>query len=256
MLVSLSGVAKLFGSRVIFKGVTLEVTCGTVTLLVGPNGAGKSTLLRIMAGLGQSSAGSVDWDVPEAKVGYLGHATFVYAGLTALENLAFWRDVYGLHRDLDREGRERALLDILHRVELAPFAHERAGVFSRGMAQRLNLARVLLLQPQLLLLDEPSTGLDLRSAALLRREIMAAREAGAGVVWISHDVHGDAVLADRVVALEHGRVAYDGVPSGYQVGMPPGNQAGVPSACPVDSGASAPAQDAPTAFTHAGENSC
>lgn len=238
MLVSLSGVAKLFGSRVIFKGVTLDVTRGTVTLLVGPNGAGKSTLLRIMAGLGQPSAGTVDWNVPEAKVGYLGHSTFVYAGLTALENLAFWRDVYGLHGELDEEGRERALLDILQRVELAPFAHERAGVFSRGMSQRLNLARVLLLQPQLLLLDEPSTGLDVRSADLLRREIAAAREAGAGVVWISHDFHGDAVLADRVVALEQGRVAYDGVPSGYQVGAPSGHELGFTAGDPPTGGPS------------------
>lgn len=220
MLVSLSGVAKIFGSRVIFKGVTLDVARGTVTLLVGPNGAGKSTLLRIMAGLGQPTAGTVDWNVPEAGVGYLGHATFVYPGLTAFENLAFWRDVYGLHAELDGEGRDRALLDILHRVELAPFAHERAGVFSRGMAQRLNLARVLLLQPQLLLLDEPSTGLDVRSASLLRREIAAAREAGAGVVWISHDVAGDAPLADRLVALDRGGVVYDGPPSAY-ADMPP-----------------------------------
>lgn len=229
MLVSLSGVAKLFGSRVIFKGVTLDVTRGTVTLLVGPNGAGKSTLMRIMAGLGEPSAGTVAWNVPEARVGYLGHATFVYVGLTALENLAFWRDVYGLHRDRGPEGRERALLDALHRVELAPYAHERAGVFSRGMAQRLNLARVLLLQPELLLLDEPSTGLDVRSAALLRREIVASREAGAGIVWISHDFHGDAALADRVVVLEQGRVAYDGVPSGYKDGVPSGYEDGVPS---------------------------
>ena len=212
MLLALSDVAKIYGSRVIFKQVTLAVAPGTVSLLVGPNGAGKSTLLRIMAGLGQATAGTVEWHVPEARLGYLGHATFLYAGLTAWENLSFWRDLYGAQQGRDSD---EALMEALTRVELAPFAHERAGVFSRGMAQRLNLARVLLLEPQLLLLDEPSTGLDLRSAALLRREIAAARERGAGVVWISHDLRTDVAQADRVLALEQGRMVYNGSATDY-----------------------------------------
>ena len=204
MLLSLASVAKVYGTRVIFKGVSLEVAPGTVTLLTGANGAGKSTLMRIMAGLARPSGGAVQCRVPEARLGYLGHATFVYPALTAWENLRFWGDVYGLG------GGSAAVDAVLERVELRPHAHERAGVFSRGMAQRLNLARVLLLEPQLLLLDEPGTGLDTRSAGLLRREIALARQRGAGVVWISHDLAGDAALADRVILLERGRVAYDG----------------------------------------------
>lgn len=209
MLLQLRHIAKIYGPRVIFKDVSLAVDPAHITLLVGANGAGKSTLLKIMAGLGRPTAGEVEWGVNEARLGYLGHATFLYPALTALENLAFWRDVYALR--VTSEGLEA----VLERVELSRHAHERAGVFSRGMAQRLNLARVLLLEPELLLLDEPGTGLDTRSAGLLRREILAARERGAGIVWISHDVAGDAGVADRVVELRDKRVFYDGPASAY-----------------------------------------
>lgn len=209
MLLQLRHIAKIYGPRVIFKDVSLAVDPARITLLVGANGAGKSTLLKIMAGLGRPTAGEVEWGVDEARLGYLGHATFLYPTLTALENLAFWRDVYALR--VTSEGLEA----VLERVELSRHAHERAGVFSRGMAQRLNLARVLLLEPELLLLDEPGTGLDTRSAGLLRREILAARERGAGIVWISHDVAGDAGVADRVVELRDKRVFYDGPASAY-----------------------------------------
>lgn len=209
MLLQLRHIAKIYGPRVIFKDVSLAVDPARITLLVGANGAGKSTLLKIMAGLGRPTAGEVEWGVNEARLGYLGHATFLYPALTALENLAFWRDVYALR--VTSEGLEA----VLERVELSRHAHERAGVFSRGMAQRLNLARVLLLEPELLLLDEPGTGLDTRSAGLLRREILAARERGAGIVWISHDVAGDAGVADRVVELRDKRVFYDGPASAY-----------------------------------------
>jgi len=178
--------------------VDFAVAPGTVTLLVGPNGAGKSTLMRLMAGLLRSSAGSCACNVAEGRVAYLGHATFIYPGLTALENLAFWRKAQGLRLT------EAELMALLERVGLASYAHERAGIFSRGMAQRLNLARVLLAEPELLLLDEPGTGLDSRAAVMLREEIALARQRGAGVVWISHDVVADAAIADRILLLERG----------------------------------------------------
>ena len=97
---------------------------------------------------------------------------------------------------------------------LAAHAEERAGVFSRGMAQRLNLARVLLLDADLVLLDEPGTGLDVNSMALVRREMLAARERGACVIVVSHDLAGDSPLADRLLLLENRRLAYDGPPQG------------------------------------------
>ena len=123
--------------------------------------------------------------------------------------MAFWRDAYGLKLTHDD------LMAGLARVGLEAHAHERAGVFSRGMAQRLNLARVLMQAPDVLLLDEPGTGLDADSLALLRREVVAARQRGACVVLISHDLAGDAPLADRLLALEHRKLAYDGIPAGF-----------------------------------------
>lgn len=209
MLLKLEKVAKFYGTKLVVKDVNLTVESGTITLLAGPNGAGKSTLLRIMAGLARPSAGQVQCNAQEHKIGYLGHQTFIYPDLSAYENLAFWAGLHGNKTD------EATLLTTLDRVELKRFAHERAGSFSRGMAQRLNLARIFLLQPDLILLDEPGTGLDVRSMAMLRREIEEARTRGAGLVWISHSVANDLTIADAVIAIGDKRVQYNGPAAGY-----------------------------------------
>ncbi len=203
MLLTLRKVARFHGPRLIFKDVSFVVRPGTVTLLAGANGAGKSTLLKIMAGLIRPSSGVVETrDGSGGKApGYLGHQTFIYPGLTALENLAFWSSLHG------RDTRHATLMEALERVELAPFAEEKAGGFSRGMAQRLNLARIFLLRPDLLLLDEPGTGLDTRATAVLHREIAGARERGAGVVWITHTLDADLERADMVAVLDKKRLA-------------------------------------------------
>lgn len=209
-MLELARVAKVYGVKVVFKEVSCRLAAGSVTLLVGANGAGKSTLMRVMAGLSRPSAGAARTALG-ARTGYVGHATFLYPGLTALENLAFWSRACGLGLSGD------ALASALARVGLAAHAHERAGVFSRGMAQRLNLARALMQEPDILLLDEPGAGLDAASLTLLRHEIAAARRRGACVVCISHDLAGDAPLADRLLALAGRRLAYDGPPAGYAV---------------------------------------
>ena len=206
----LERVGKRYGGARVLRNIDCALFPGAVTLVTGGNGAGKTTLLKIMAGLSRPSAGRVRFPAAQApdgagpRLGYVGHATFLYPGLTALENLAFWRTAYRLTQDGE------ALLALLARVGLAAHAHERARVFSRGMAQRLNLARVLMLAPDILLLDEPATGLDAPSRELLRREIAQARAAGVCVALVSHDLAGDAPLADRVLELADGTVAYDG----------------------------------------------
>lgn len=204
-LLRLKGIAKAYGPRLLFRHVELSVNGGEVSLLAGANGAGKSTLMRIMAGLSRPDAGEVECEVAEnepAKLGYLGHATFLYPGMTARENLLFWGRANGL---VDVEIKADAALES---VGLARHAHDRTGNFSRGMAQRLNLARLLQAEPKLWLLDEPGTGLDTSARELLRAEVSKAKARGAGIVWISHDVDDDARFADRVVRLE-GRTLHE-----------------------------------------------
>lgn len=206
MLLRLRGISRFYGPRLVFKEVSLEVPAGSITLLAGANGAGKSTLLKIMAGLIRPSSGDVFFkdDGPMPLLGYLGHQTFIYPDLTALENLRFWASLS------TRAVSGGELHTILERVELASFAEEKAKGFSRGMAQRLNLARVFLLSPDILLLDEPGTGLDTRSTAILHREIAAAKASGAGIVWITHNLEEDMQRADAVAMLEKKRLAFFG----------------------------------------------
>lgn len=205
MTLTLTKIARFYGPRLIFKDVSLDLRPGSVTLLAGANGAGKTTLLKIMAGLIRPSAGEVartsrhfgSSGEQEAAIGYLGHRTFLYPGLSALENLAFWASLHG------RRHQNEDLLAALQRMELDAFAEEKAGGFSRGMLQRLSLARFFLLEPDLLLLDEPGTGLDARSQAMLRREITEAAARKAAVVWITHSPRENVALADRVAMLEN-----------------------------------------------------
>jgi heme exporter protein B len=152
-----------------------------------------------MAGLLLPSAGDAGLAdaEEEPRIGYLGHQTFLYPELSARENLAFWADLHGLPRiraDLE---------EILARMDLGPFAADPAGGFSRGMAQRLNLARLLLSRPGILLLDEPGTGLDERSLEILRREIRQAAGGGSIVVWATHTLSADLFLAHQVAVLDN-----------------------------------------------------
>ena len=205
MLLRVSQVARFYGPRLIFKDISMEIEAGSVTLLAGPNGAGKSTLLKIMAGMVRPSSGSVSLGTggqTSPALGYIGHQTFLYPDLTAMENLRFWAAMHG------KKLQDKAFGDILARVELGPFAEEKARAYSRGMAQRLNLARVFLMEPELLLLDEPATGLDVRSNAVLQREIADARARGAGIVWITHSLAADIRRADRVALLENKRLGF------------------------------------------------
>nr|WP_321514614.1 heme ABC exporter ATP-binding protein CcmA [uncultured Pseudodesulfovibrio sp.] len=210
-LLSVKRVAKFFGSKLVFKEVSCEVSPGEILLVTGHNGAGKSTLMRIMAGLSKPSAGDVTFAVEPEDSAYLGHATFIYPGLSALENLKFWGAMYGLSPSREK------LMGLLKRVGLERAAEEKAGSFSRGMAQRLNLARIYLVEPKLIFLDEPGTGLDPRSLAKLRNEITGFRDNGVSIVWISHQVAEDTALADKVLALGGRKVEYFGPASEYVV---------------------------------------
>lgn len=203
-VVRLRRVSRFFGERPVLRNIDLDVAAGQTLLVVGPNGAGKSTLLRMVAGLMPPSAGEVETGLGPGEIGYVGHRTLIYPKLTARANLAFWQALFGLPRD------GAAVEAALTRVGLSRFADEEAGVFSRGMSQRLSLARVFLTAPRLLLLDEPASGLDPSSAGMLRREIRDAAASGAAVVWVSHNILADLPACDRVLFLRDRKVAYDG----------------------------------------------
>lgn len=210
-LLRLRRVSRFYGERPVLRNVDLALAPGQALLVVGPNGAGKSTLLRLLAGLLPPSEGAVESELAPGEIGYLGHKTLIYPKLTARANLAFWQAMFGLPRD------DAPIEAVLARVGLSRFADEEAGVFSRGMSQRLSLARVFLTSPRLLLLDEPASGLDPASADMLRREIRAAADAGAAVAWVSHNVVADLPVCDRVLLLRGHRVAYDGPARDFDV---------------------------------------
>jgi heme exporter protein A len=187
-------VDKRYGDKRILRGVDLDVGPDDFVLVTGPNGSGKTTLLRLCAGLAVPTRGELELTVPRGQVGYLAHEPLVYRELSALENL----DLYGrLYRV--RERRERIGM-LLERFGLWEARHARAGDFSRGMLQRLALCRALLHEPQLLILDEPYSGLDDEGVLLLDRELGERRERAAFVV-ATHDPARLERLASARVAL-------------------------------------------------------
>ncbi|SHN49221.1 ABC transporter ATP-binding protein [Desulfovibrio litoralis] len=211
-LLKTTQLAKFYGQRLIFKEVNFIIKTGTITLLIGNNGSGKSTLMKILAGLTPASIGKVENKVSPLKLAYLGHQTFIYPQLTALENLMFWAKLYNQYQDEPSSKKEltKQIESVLDKVSLRAFAEEKAGTFSRGMAQRLNLARVFLQKPKLILLDEPSTGLDLNSINMLQQAVLEAKQNNTAIVWISHNINEDIKIADSVIMLGKAKMLYSG----------------------------------------------
>lgn len=195
-MLRLLAVSKLYNHRPVLRELSLEIKPGTLTVVAGPNGAGKSTLLKIIAGLLPPDGGAVERAAALGEIGWLGHDTLIYPNLTALENLAFWRSLHNLPND------EKTLMAALDRMGLERFADDLSGGFSRGMAQRLSLARMLLLSPRLALLDEPLTGLDAASAKRVREELTELQSRGTAFVWVSHDLANDLHDADAALLLQ------------------------------------------------------
>jgi ABC-type multidrug transport system ATPase subunit len=188
-----AGLQKRYGRKRVLRGVDLAVGRDELLLVTGANGSGKTTLLRVCAGLALPSGGTLEVEVERARLGYLGHEPLVYRELTALENL----DLYGrLYRVPERRERIGMLLE---RFGLWEARGERVGSYSRGMTQRLALCRVLLHDPDLLILDEPYTALDADGAGLLDRELAGLVE-GRALLVSTHD-------PARVEPLATGRLA-------------------------------------------------
>ena len=188
------GIEKRYGRRRALASVDIELARGGALVVTGPNGSGKTTLLRLLAGLAVPTKGALEVAVDRSRVGLLGHEPLVYRELTALENLELYGRLYRVP-----ERRERAGM-LLERFGLWDARSERVSSFSRGMAQRLALCRVLLHDPELLLLDEPHSALDDSGAELLDRELREL--AGERTMVVStHDPERVAALATARLAL-------------------------------------------------------
>ena len=205
-MLTASGLQKRFGARRVLRGLDLAVEDGEVVLLQGENGAGKSTLLRILATLVRADSGEPEVDgfplgdgvEVRSRIGFTGHRPGFYGELSGRENLALWAR---LHQLPEHETNIDATLE---RVGLKSFSNDRTGIYSRGMLQRLALARAALHRPTTLLLDEPFAALDGDGRELLRTLIAEWRADNRAVLVVAH---GSRLAADRTLVLADGVVA-------------------------------------------------
>jgi len=210
LVVHAEKLGKAFGRTVVLRELSFAVAAGDVVAMFGPNGAGKSTLLRVLAGLTTPTSGELRvFGVAEAdratrrRVGVVAHQSFLYPDLTARENLLFYARMYGI-------ASASACVDgWLARVELADVGARPVRLFSRGMEQRLALARALLHDPELVLLDEPWNGLDAAAADWLGALLIELRGRGRSIVVATHDFARALGVATRVVIVHRGRIAWD-----------------------------------------------
>lgn len=209
-LLCAANIAKLYGLRPVLRGVSLDVSRGEFVAILGANGAGKTTLLRILATLtrpngGALTIGGIDAlahpDRARARIGLVSHQSLIYPDLTARENLEFYGRMYAA-ADLPTR-----IEEALRRVNLWPRRDDPARTFSRGMLQRLAIARAILHDPPLLLLDEPFTGLDQASAANLSALLREAALGERAVVMTTHELSRGLDGVTRALILQGGRIA-------------------------------------------------
>ena len=212
-IITLDRIARLYGTFAALRDITLTVDAGTSLLLHGENGAGKSTLLKLLSGLNTPTHGKLtvfgeDPHDVRARIAYMSHAPMLYDELTALENLHYFAS---LHPEPQALNPAQALLD----VGLDPALPRRVSEYSQGMRQRASLARVLLTNPDLLLLDEPFSNLDVASAAAMiaRLRTYLATPSASGeprtLILTTHQHDLARPLATRTITLQQGRIAFD-----------------------------------------------
>ena len=211
------GVERSFGHVRALRGISFTLGVGDSLAVFGPNGAGKTTLLRVLAGLLRPQRGEVLLGgVPQSRadaahrreVGLIAHYSMLYDGLTAAENLDFYGRLYGV------PDRRAAVARALEAVRLSDRAGDLVGTFSRGMVQRMAIARALLHEPRVVLLDEPFSGLDQRAAAALRDLLMRLRAERRTMVLVTHNLDEGLELATQVAIQVGGRFAECGPVSG------------------------------------------
>ncbi|MSO21017.1 MAG: heme ABC exporter ATP-binding protein CcmA [Acidobacteria bacterium] len=208
---------KLYGDFPAVQNLSFEVASGEFVALLGRNGAGKTTLLKMLALLTRPSAGELRFGAAtdndatvgddyalRGRIGLLGHNTFLYDELSAEENLRFYGGIYGISNIA------AAISGMLEKVGLAQFSRELVRNYSRGMRQRLSIARLFLTQPELILLDEPFTGLDDRATEVLENMLSEAAREKRTIVLCTHQLDLALKHATRLLILERGKAAFLG----------------------------------------------
>ncbi len=210
-MIHVHDITKNFGSMTVLDNVNFSVESGEFLTIVGPNGAGKTTLIKIMATLVNATGGTVEiggFNVKKSPekvrgiIGVISHNTYLYNELTAGENLKFFGKMYAIPEN------DRRVDEVLEETGLSKRKHDRVGTFSRGMKQRLSIARAILHNPLVLLLDEPYTGLDQQASASLEGVLNSLTGSGITTIMISHDLKRGLALADQVMIMASGTVTY------------------------------------------------
>jgi heme exporter protein A len=210
-MIDIRKLVKAFGSRAVLKGVDLGVSEGEFLTLVGPNGAGKTTLMNVISTLTKPTGGQVriaGYDLADGavqlrrQIGLVSHKTLLYDDLSAEQNLRFYARMYDVPSADDR------IETVLRQVGLWGRQRDPVRTYSRGMQQRLAIARAMLHEPPILLLDEPDTGLDQHAAAMLSELLHQVGATRRTVLMTTHNLERGLELGDRVAILAGGRIAY------------------------------------------------
>ena len=213
-MIAVDGIHKSFGKVHAVRGVSFDAPDGKITGLLGPNGAGKSTTLRILYTVLKPDAGHATIDGIDVvanslgarqRIGALPHGAGLYPHLTARENIAYYARLCGL----DEQRIEARVDGIVELLEIGDFADRRTRGFSQGQRTKVALARALVHDPQNIILDEPTNGLDVMATRSLRELILKLRDAGRCILFSSHVMQEVAALCDDIVIIAHGRVAID-----------------------------------------------
>jgi heme exporter protein A len=213
-IIEIDRLVKTFGFLPVLRQVSLSIPRGQFVALLGANGSGKSTLLRLIAGLIKPGEGEIrvgGWLIPaeaaavRPQIGMVSHKALLYDNLTARENLRFYARLYNLPADQA----EARIQELLQQVGLWKRGESLVRTFSRGMQQRLSIARALLHNPHVLLFDEPHTGLDQEAGAALDALLQSAHAAGHTIIMTTHELDRAARLAERAIIIHRGKVAYD-----------------------------------------------
>jgi sodium transport system ATP-binding protein len=220
-VIAVRNLHKSFGRVRAVRGVSFDAPDGKITGLLGPNGAGKSTTLRILYTVLRPDEGSAEIDgidvvtdslAARARLGALPHGAGLYPHLTARENIAYYARLCGLPAE-SMDARIESIIDLL---EIRDFADRRSKGFSHGQRTKVALARALVHDPQNVILDEPSSGLDVMATRSLRGLILKLKAAGRCVLFSSHVMQEVAALCDDIVIIANGRVAIDDTAAGIR----------------------------------------